>query len=279
MENLKDKLFSYRKSQQSATWGVYNEWVKKVKGFVETRQATYDLYNDVTTQIAAARKDSTANHPLQFNSGHGSKGNTIAVVQTIANPDLATNSMLAYSHLGYVQIQNVVDLDVASMACGPEVEGGNNGVTIIDNRSFMGKIYDFVTMKPDEAASTVDNRTGHAVHFLPPKITEPKPVGESVCEQRQSLIPHPLGEPAAYTNTFTVPESAVSDEAKQGGLHPFSRLLLTEYIARDIRPSVVTADGTNQFDDWWQNYVEPQVLQAQKVLAKELRHRCHRHVL
>lgn len=262
LDNMANKLHAWRHQQMGETQGIYNAWVQKVRAFGDTRQATYEFYDEVTQMISNERK---THEPAEFNSRW--MADALQQIKT-THKELADSSLLAFSKIGNVSIYSLVDLTVASMACGPEVEAGNNGVTIVDNRNAFTKVYDWVTMKPDSATSTVDNQTGWAAHFIPPMITEPKPVGSNACDYSQSL-PLPGLDHSARPQIFTVPKSAISDESRTQDLGYYSRLLLTDYIRRDIRPSVVEADGTNHFPEWWKNYVEPQVIQAQRQLQRE----------
>lgn len=262
--NLAEKLGEWRATQMDETFDAYKQWVQKVAAFDTTRQLSYSMYKDAVGQIAKIRQgQSTENLNAKWIDSY-------AEAIKKSTPEIQKNPPA--TALGKAQTYSTSDFIIASMACGPEVQ-----YPTPDSRGVVRKIFDKVTFQgnPSGIQSSVDRGASVLTpgtdsvpaSFHPPRLTEPKGANISACD---------YAENETTPRALLINSKFIEDQSRLKGFSVLpvigSPMTLVEYIQRDLRSDILSADGRqNNFDAWWENFVEKDVKDAGRYFQAEYR--------
>jgi hypothetical protein len=242
--NLAGKMFVWRSLQLSEVRSAADQWSAKLAKFQTYFNKSYELYDDILKRIVFERTNPNApsNDSSRLNWDY-------LIGDVLKKPENGyAGEFKDPEDWDYVGARNLMEYIVSSMACGPELE--------YESRDRIGAWYSpmsYIRPEAKKKASVLKDTTGFAVEFRPPQITNPSLQGK-VCNQ--SFLGHSMRVPP---KAFPVIAKATGPDGKTTDV--LAKDLL-EYVRKEIRPSVITANNEMVLENWWKENVLNQVKPA-----------------
>lgn len=244
LDKYRESLQRWRDLQMSETQAALQQWNKKVYDYYSVLEVATDFYRQASAQIAKDPKGFTPAFAESFAQAQESSG----------SPSWKRAKAMNFNGIWkYVVTGSLTDYLVASMACGPEVEGyvhGNPGLF-----SRIGSVYS-AWRGNTGPTHVIEDSSGFTVGFNPPKTVRP------IDGQQGSVCLRGPGDSWGSYNLTATPTAPEAFGVKDGGKFFPS---LYNYVAERTRQSLIDQDQNN-FDVWWKSTVGAQAEKAESSL-------------
>ncbi len=272
MERYATMQSKWRQLKFVPTYSAHRKWIKRVGEYHEILDAAgeayvkfaeriqYELQNPGLTIADARGFNATMIQNLadEHTPGHVYPGDSGAPAYVVQGDPLFAKSFA--NTWSQVQTSNFYEFIVASMACGPEVEGYGPSKTLLDRAGQF--LSDWLPLGPTNPTTLIDHRPGVSLKFYPPRITNPLEGTRDTFCNGLMMVPESSQLSSIY------PIMSISFETIGTRMRQRNYKNLFEYIKNNVRASVLTKD-TNQLAKWWNSTVTPQVLERENQLYTE----------
>lgn len=230
----------WRSHNMADVMNAYAQWKTKGDSYLAMYDLSFDVYQDSIRQMSladpafAGRSLFDLNYLKSLAAKYKSENN--ASYQTLLKE---TDYRDVWKN---VQTQNPLEFLVASMACGPEVEGYGNSPGFLGSMSeWMG--WALGTSGPQALES---DSQGFKAEFFPPRLVTPiDDTKLTVCEKMGAKMINGFGE--SY-------KLAPHEFPVENGEQKYPSLL--DYVRANLRPSL-TQGSESRFSEWWKERVQP----------------------
>lgn len=246
----------WRKIQMTATDAAAQQWRLKSDEYFSMLEVASDFYREAVKRLAYERQISDPKLKEEF--GFNQKFVEDFVKSQNGKAQAAWESLKKKNFDGewkYLATYKLADYLVASMACGPEVEGYGIG-----EKGLWGKMQglwtDWASGNTTPAKMVEDNR-GFSMSFHPPRLVKPLDSAQtSICQQG--------GVSSLFSlSPVRVPPGSYPSKTEDGRYAS-----LFDYIRAELRPGIIEGNES-RLESWWKRYVGSQAEKVEQGLRRD----------
>ncbi len=248
----------WRSIQMGEVQAAYQNWMRKVQKYHSLLGLSFVVYQEVLKRIAYEKANTTTDtDPNGLNAAA-----IIELKTSLLDDSTAELTADLNETWKYVQINDMVDFIVTSMACGPDVEGSGS-VSIINRvQNVIGKN---ITGNSGPR-QIVSSHSGYSIMFNPPRLIDAGRLNAtSVCELKahRPIYSIPILPSSMVKQTpeqFFVPSWSNPKNKDYSNLY--------DYIKDNLKDSIPTHDPV-LFENWWKASLGPMVGQTEFDIREE----------
>ena len=266
LETYRGLNLQWRQNQLQSVLTAYKDWMDKASAYGDLVAQTKDFYKKAVEKILYTRNhpNAPADDPNVFNEKNMKVDTRSTILPPVLRSMLYKTPLLeSYAHTWrFVSTPRLDEYLATSLACGAEAEGQSEGGFLTG----LGRFYDdWVALNPTPRQMIEDEQglfiktKGYKVIFHPPRLTSPL-IGttDSICQKAWSSGWSKRAFPERFfwsrvnrfaPGTLDKFEVSVNGKSYDG---------IFSYIQDNIRPSVITPEGLNEFESWWNEFVNRQ---------------------